>query len=78
MPIIGRLRYEGSYKCIVSHKAADKEVESRSAQLTLGIYILVFTVHIFRDLSIWDRLITQLYGGSRKDILKLKALCCDN
>ena len=30
--------YEGSYKCMVSHKAADKEVESRSAQLTLGIF----------------------------------------
>ena len=30
--------YEGSYKCIISHKAAEKEVESRSAQLTLGMF----------------------------------------
>ena len=45
--------YEGSYKCIVSHKAADKEVESRSAQLTLGMFLCLQC--IFRDL---ERLIT--------------------
>ena len=30
--------YVGSYKCVIGHKSADKEVESRSAQLTLGMF----------------------------------------
>ena len=36
--------YVGSYKCVVGHESMDKEVESRSAQLNLGMFH--DTVHI--------------------------------
>ena len=30
--------YVGSYKCVVGHKSVDKQMESKSAQLYLGVF----------------------------------------